>query len=154
GPGAFNFPGVAPTFGPNEKIELELEFSRSVKELVKLSFGIEMQQQHWVLMRDPVLVRFDGGSFHFTVFQPLDSSRRVLADIALEATLGGDGDVQDQVKLACGGSYPSGDLFFEARNRVPIGRLINKLLGAGADKGLDRFVFDDLGLEYNYNSGR
>jgi hypothetical protein len=153
-PDAFQFPGLPPTWGANEKIALELEFSRSARELVKLSFGLEMHQRDWVLVKSPIYVRIDGGSFYFTVFQPLDASRSVVGEITLEATLGGDGDPRDHVQLACGGSYPSGDLFFQARNKVPIGRLIDRLLGTEASQGLDQFVFDDLRLEYNYKSSR
>ena len=150
---AFSFPGLQPTFGANETIELELEFSQSAMELVRLSFGIEVHQQDWALIEEPILIKLDGVSFHFTVLSPLTPSRSVDAGIVFQTTLGlGDGP-RDTVELACGGSYPSGDLFFHARNRVPVGRVINKFLGPGASTDLDRFDFDDLRLDYNYLSG-
>jgi hypothetical protein len=144
----FDFPGWERTAGANQQIEVELEFSRSARELVKLSFAVEAHQQNWSLIENPP-VKLDGVSFYFTVFEPLKSSRRVLAQIAFETKLG---DGARALELACGGSYPSGDLFLQSRNKgIPVGNLIGKFL-VGADEGLDRFVIDDLRLEYNYNS--
>lgn len=145
GPAAFQFPGWE-KIGAIPQIEVELEFSRSAGQLVKLGFGIEAHHQDWSLIDNPVSVKLDGVSFYFTVFEPLKPSRSVRAQIAFETKLG-------DVELACGGSYPSGDLFLQSRNKgIPIGNLIAKFLGVGADEGLDRFVIDDLRLEYNYKS--
>lgn len=149
---AFDFPGLSKSFGANQQIELELEFSLSTRELIKLSFGVEVHQQDWKLMEEPILVQLDGVSFHFTIFEPMSSSRSVEAQIVFETTIGVGSNPQDRIELACGGSYPSGQLFFQARNRVPVGRLLNKFLGAGASTELDKFDFDDFRLDYNYKN--
>ncbi|MHC4327807.1 MAG: hypothetical protein ACYSWW_06760 [Planctomycetota bacterium] len=146
---SFGFPGPAPVFRADDEIELDLEFSKSDKTLTKLSFSLEMHEKHWSLIPAPVLLALEGVSFHVTIFEPLDKSRRaVMARIAAEATFGDEGE--QQFRLTCGGSYPSGQLFLQSETSLPVGNLIEKLVGPS--KGLDTLEVDDLRIEYNYRA--
>ncbi len=145
----FGFPEEnGPLFRADDEIELELEFSKSAKTLTKLSFSLEMHEKHWPLIPEPVALSLEGVSFHVTIFDPLDESRAVIARIAAEAAFGDEGD--DQFRLLCGGSYPSGQLFLQSRESLPVGSLIEKLVGPAA--GVEKLKFDDLRIEYNYRA--
>jgi hypothetical protein len=144
--GAFGLPGPAPSFGADTEVCLELEFSKSRKTLTKLKFDLELRDKDWTLLPAPILLKLEGVAFKVTVYEPLSSSARtVVAQIAAEAAFG---DGSDAVRLVCGGSYPSGDLFLQARNTIPVGSLIEKMVGPSPE--LEKFTVEDLRLEYNY----
>ena len=146
GENAFEFPGWERAAEATRLVEVNLEFSRSARTLVRLSFSIEARQLDWGLIETPVSVKLDGVSFQFTVLQPLKPSRSVHSRIAFDTKLG-------DVQLACGGSYPGSELFFRSTNRgIPVGTLVGQFLGVAADEGLDRFAINDLRLAYNYTS--
>ena len=136
-----------PQFGADEEIELELEFSKSDRTLTKLSFSIDLHEQQWTLIPQPVSLVLEGVSFHITIFQPLNESERmVMAQLTAEPVFGEPGD--GQFRLVCGGSYPDGQLFLQSRESLPVGSLIEKLVGPSP--GLEKLTFDDLRIEYNY----
>jgi hypothetical protein len=143
---SFGLPGTAPTYGADEEIELDLEFSKSARSLIRLSFSIELREKHWPLLPAPVKLALAGVSFHVTVFDPLGESRAIMADIAAEAEFG-----DDPFRLLCGGSYPSGLLFLQSRTPLEVGTLIEKLVGPCDE--LDTLTIDDLRIEYNYRVG-
>ncbi len=143
---SFGLPGTAPKFRADDEIALELEFSKCARTLTKLSFSIELHEKQWPLIPAPVSLALEGVSFHITILQPLDSSRMVFASLTAEATLGEPGD--GQCRLVCGGSYPDGQLFLQSRESLPVGSLIEKLVGSS--QGLEKLKFDDLRIDYNY----
>ena len=144
---SFGFPESGPSFPNDDEIELELEFSKSEKTLTKLNFTLEMHGKKWQLIPAPVALALEGVSFHVTIFDPLGDNA-VVARIAAEAAFGEEGD--GQFHLTCGGSYPSGQLFLQSRESLPVGSLIEKLVGPSA--GLEKLKFDDLRIEYNYQA--
>lgn len=146
---SFGFPGPAPAFRAEDEIELDLEFSRSKGTLTRMIFSVEMHQKNLQLIPGPVSLVLEGVSFHITIFEPLHSSRAVSARLAAEVVFGDESD--GAFRLWCGGSYPNGNLFLQSRESLPIGSLIEKLVGPS--RGLEKLKFDDLRIDYNYRAG-
>jgi hypothetical protein len=143
---SFGLPGPAPSFGADTEICLELEFSKSRKTLTKLKFDLELRDKDWTLLPAPILIKLEGVAFKVTVYEPLSpSTRTVVAQIAAEASFG-DGD--NALRLVCGGSYPSGDLYLQAQSSIPVGSLLEKMIGPSP--GLEKLTVEDLRLDYNY----
>ena len=148
---ALGLPDPKPADRPAEQIELELEFSKAARTLTKLSFAMDLHED-WSLLKEPISIKLKGLGAWVTIYQPLDSSARsVLAQFTAEATFGYEGDGGKPVELACGGSYPSGDLFLQARNSLPVGKLIEKVVGPS--EALENLTIEDLRIGYNYVSG-
>jgi hypothetical protein len=142
---SFGLPGPAPSYGADTEIALELEFSKSRKTLTQLSFNIELREKQWQVLPAPIQLTLEGLSFQVTVYDPLSSAPIVRAKIAAKATFG---EGTDAVHLECGGSYPSGDLYLEAQNSIPVGSLLEKMIGPSP--GLEKLTVEDLRLDYNY----
>ncbi|HAC66027.1 MAG TPA: hypothetical protein DCF68_21470, partial [Cyanothece sp. UBA12306] len=137
-----------PSFPVGNEISLELEFSKSLKTLLKLEFSVEINQT-WQLLSNPIPLAIEGVSFYVTIFDPFNNaSRSVFASLTAEATFGDPGD--GQFRLRCGGTYPDGQLFLQLRESLPIGTLMEKLVGPS--EGLQSLNFDALQIDYNYKT--
>ena len=146
---SFGLPGPAPSFGADTEISLELEFSKSRKTLTLLSFDLELREKEWILLPAPVRLTLEGLSFHVDVYDPLGTNRMVMAQIAAQAAFGDDSNGGHALQLVCGGSYPSGDLYLQASNTIPVGALLEKMVGPSS--ALEKLTVEDLRLEYNYH---
>ncbi|WP_372741391.1 DUF6603 domain-containing protein [Neptunomonas sp.] len=140
-------------FRSDTEVDIEFEFSKSEKTLTKIEFDIELHKKHWEVVPAPISLALEGLSFRVQIYNPLHKkSRLIFADITAEAALGDASKGDTPVRLMCGGSYPSADLFLQARNQIPLGKLLEKLLGES--EGLDKLTLDNLRVEYNYRSGQ
>jgi hypothetical protein len=153
GKDALGLPEPKPEFRSDTEIEVDLEFSKYDKKLNKLSFDLELHNKHWTLVPEPIALVLEGVSFRVTIYNPtVKKSRMITAELSAEAAFGESSDGDASLRLICGGSYPSADLFLQAKNEIPVGKLLEKLLGP--NEGLDKLTIANLRLEYNYRSGQ
>lgn len=144
---SLGFPDSAPS-ASGDSLEVELEFSKSNRSVNKIHFTVALNQKKWNLATKPVALSIENTAFYVTIMNPFSANRKVSAQLSSDARLGKSGP--NQFLLACGGSYPDGQLFLRAKDRLPIGNLIKNIVGPS--NGLDSFVFDELKIDYNYIS--
>jgi hypothetical protein len=141
---SLGLPG-SPGFAAQDKVEVTLEFSKSRRTLVNMSFLVEFHEKYWKLLPAPISLILEDVSFYFSIDNPFGPNRYISAQIAAEASFG-DGD--NALRLMCGGSYPDGDLYLQAQNSIPVGSLLEKMIGPSP--GLEKLTVEDLRLDYNY----